>query len=1013
MRGAAWLPARWPLRLQVAALVVAVSSLPLALWAYVDLRHSRERMLDSLKSLLEARADQIVREVDAFHRGYRNASQRLVRLPESGAFCDADPPRRAALLAGVQGALSTFPNSDAAVRGAALIDARGRVIAATEEKLVGAELGERPNVQAALAGREVISDPYISSPRSGAAPTVGYFAPLAGPDGVRCVAAIWVRAEAFWQAVRSSNEQAGKDSFAVIFDHAGIRIAHTYSEDIVFRPGGALPPAELEQFVAKQRFGARTRELLTDVRPFPEQFERARSAAPDLAVFRGWAPVNAQWNYGVARRFRTVDWTVFYMVPERAFVAEIDGMTRQRLALAAVIIAGSGVAGLLLAGGILRPMRSLARAARSLAAGDMSIRVPSTRADEMGDLVNAFNAMADDLQTKAEHVARANDALEARVRERTAALSAEVAERQGAEARLQAQLERLQLLDQITAAIAERLDLPSIYQVVIGSLEDRLPARLVSVLTLDAERRMLAPVRTGTGFEALAGAPGSGDGVVPVGGTDVARALEGQLVYEPDLTELSLPLARRLVDHGLHSMVLAPLRAGDSTFGLLLAARKPSHGFTSAECEFLRQLSAHVALAARQAQLHGDLQRAYDELTQSQQTVMQQERLRALGQMASGIAHDINNAISPIVLYTDELLERTPGLDERTRSRLAVIARAIDDVAATVARMREFYRQRDSTARHGRLQLNELVPQVVELTRARWSDMPQQRGAVIRLVSELHPALPEILGGESELREALINLIFNAVDAMPDGGVLTLRTSMRPAADAGADAGPAARRHRVLIEVSDTGVGMDEATRRRCLEPFFTTKGERGTGLGLAMVYGVAQRHDAVLEIDSRVDGGTTVRLAFAAPETVMAAAAEPVDLAPARPLRVLLVDDDPLILRSLRESLEGDGHAVVTADGGQAGLDALRDEAAGGFDAVVTDLGMPYVDGRRVALAAKARRPGLPVILLTGWGQRLIADGETPPGVDLVLGKPPKLRELRTALARLVPQPALKGEHA
>ena len=172
-------------------------------------------------------------------------------------------------------------------------------------------------------------------------------------------------------------------------------------------------------------------------------------------------------------------------------------------------------------------------------------------------------------------------------------------------------------------------------------------------------------------------------------------------------------------------------------FGVLVAARREPRSFSSGECEFLRQLSAHVALAAQQAELHGALQQAYDDLRQTQQTVMQQERLRALGQMASGIAHDINNAISPVALYTETLLEREPGLSERGRAYLQTISRAIDDVAATVARMREFYRQREPQLTLVRVHLNELVQQVLDLTRARWSDMPQQRGVVVRLITEL------------------------------------------------------------------------------------------------------------------------------------------------------------------------------------------------------------------------------------------------------------------------------------
>jgi hypothetical protein len=163
-------------------------------------------------------------------------------------------------------------------------------------------------------------------------------------------------------------------------------------------------------------------------------------------------------------------------------------------------------------------------------------------------------------------------------------------------------------------------------------------------------------------------------------------------------------------------------------------------------------------------------------LRQSQQAALQQERPRALGQMASGIAHDINNALSPVALYTESLLEHEPGLSPAARERLETVQRAIEDVAQTVSRMREFYRLHEPQLTLSAIDLNGLAGQVMELTRARWSDMPQQRGCVIELRTELAPRLPAVMGVESEIREALINLVFNAVDAMPDGGTLTLRT---------------------------------------------------------------------------------------------------------------------------------------------------------------------------------------------------------------------------------------------
>jgi CheY-like chemotaxis protein/anti-sigma regulatory factor (Ser/Thr protein kinase) len=309
--------------------------------------------------------------------------------------------------------------------------------------------------------------------------------------------------------------------------------------------------------------------------------------------------------------------------------------------------------------------------------------------------------------------------------------------------------------------------------------------------------------------------------------------------------------------------------------------------------------------------------------------------------------------------------------------------------------MREFYRQQEPELVLSPVDLSVLVQQVIDLTRARWYDIPQQRGIVIELRSELGQNLPPVAGIESEIREALINLVFNAVDALPEGGKLTIRTKTSESP---------APTQQVNVEVSDSGMGMDEETRRRCLEPFFTTKGERGTGLGLAMVYGVARRHKADIDVESAIGEGTTVRLRFqvAVPSPADARLEAPEAMPPR--LRILSVDDDPLLIKSLRDALEADGHAVVTANGGQEGIDAFRaaEERDEHFAVVITDLGMPYVDGRKVASAIKTDSPSTPVILLTGWGQRLVAEGDVPPHVDRVLNKPPKLKELRAALAEL-----------
>jgi CheY-like chemotaxis protein len=190
---------------------------------------------------------------------------------------------------------------------------------------------------------------------------------------------------------------------------------------------------------------------------------------------------------------------------------------------------------------------------------------------------------------------------------------------------------------------------------------------------------------------------------------------------------------------------------------------------------------------------------------------------------------------------------------------------------------------------------------------------------------------------------------------------------------------------------------MSEETRRRCLEPFYTTKGDRGTGLGLAMVFGMVQRHSGELEIDSELGRGTTVRLIFSTPVAASAPEYRTPWMKPSRSLRIVIVDDDPLVIKAVVNALQGDGHRVTAFDGGAAAIDAVRAAAMRDepFDIVVTDLGMPYMDGRQVAAAVRAASPATAVVMLTGWGRRLNSDNEIPLHVSRVLSKPPRLADL------------------
>jgi signal transduction histidine kinase/ActR/RegA family two-component response regulator len=396
-------------------------------------------------------------------------------------------------------------------------------------------------------------------------------------------------------------------------------------------------------------------------------------------------------------------------------------------------------------------------------------------------------------------------------------------------------------------------------------------------------------------------------------------------------------------------------------------------------------------------------QKAYEELRRAQQAVVQQERLRALGQMASGMAHDINNALSPITTYSELLLSTLPDLAEAPRQRLQRINQAAEDVAQIVARMREFYRRDLDPDQLERVNVNKAVEEVIGLTRPRWRDLAQRQGISIHVACELETDPPALVCNASELREALTNVIFNAVDALPQGGAITLVT--RAVTKPNSPQGTSADRE-LQIEVRDNGLGMEEKVRQHCLEPFFSTKHKTGgTGLGLAMVYGMVKRHDGSIEIDSALNRGTCVRLIFPIQErATLPARPQAATPEPCRSLRILCIDDEPELRQLLHDVLEVHHHKVSVAPSGREGVEMFRSNLQGHepFEIVITDLGMPDMDGHHVARAIKAQSPHTPVIMLTGWGTMMKAEGESAPEVDAVLSKPPRIQELNALLYRM-----------
>jgi signal transduction histidine kinase/CheY-like chemotaxis protein len=429
---------RMPLRRKLLLLLVIASALPLTAAIVIMYSRTRETVRQDAIALLTARGEQLTAEIDAFNGGYLAAAQRLAGFPLIRRFLAATGGASASSTHDLNDMLQVYLQSDRRIQRIAVLDPGGLVVVSTDPLRLGMDLSFRPYFREAAAGKMVISDIYFSTPVPEAQPVISYAVPvLSETRQLLGVTAIYLQASSLWDAIRATNGRAGPGSFAVMYDAHGIRIAHSFKDSELFHPGGVLSADVLASQVEQRRFGEQTRSLLESPIAMPE--ELARATGVSLAgerFFVGHSPANGRTNLGVTGKLRTVPWTIFCLIPEAVIEGPIAELAAGTAAGGAVLVLlGLGM-GLLFAGRIIQPLRTLAQATGSLRAGDLSVRVEPETSDEVGELALAFNAMAMGLSD-------ARDSLEDRVRERTVALERANDELQAQKGELVAQKDEL------------------------------------------------------------------------------------------------------------------------------------------------------------------------------------------------------------------------------------------------------------------------------------------------------------------------------------------------------------------------------------------------------------------------------------------------------------------------------------------------------------------------------------------------------------------------------------------
>jgi signal transduction histidine kinase/HAMP domain-containing protein len=455
-------------------------------------------------------------------------------------------------------------------------------------------------------------------------------------------------------------------------------------------------------------------------------------------------------------------------------------------------------------------------------------------------------------------------------------------------------------------------------------------------------------------------------------------------VVQSDLERSAFAEDRRLAANGLRSGVVVPIIGSNRAIGALNFASRQQDAYRQLQVATLLELSHYLGPALHNARLNQEREEASVKLARTQEHLNLVDKVRVVGQLASGVAHDFNNLLAGILGNAQLLLLEVQ--DEEQRSMLRVIERAARDGTETVRRLQGFARmEHDSPMTEVRLDM--LVRDAIDITRPRWRDVAQSRGASIEIVRNFNQVTP-IAGRPAELREVLTNMIINAVDAMPKGGQITMSVYDEKQADDSVSS--------VVVEIEDNGIGMQPEVRARIFDPFFTTKGEQGTGLGLAVSLGIVESHGGEIDVTSQAGQGTRFTIRLPVRDAQLVDEKRRYREAPIIPGHVLFIESDEVVREATVRLLTRWGHKVTQASGG---VEALRMFAPDMYDVVISDLGMPDMSGWDVLGQIKQRDPNVPTVLITGWGRQFGDEESRARGVDFLIEKPFDQDDLREAL--------------